>query len=70
MYALIKNEEVTKMHEIINKIVQQNQSLFGTNPKIDKINIPSQPSLAGLSVVLVFRYHHFLSRTDFEHSQL
>ena len=39
MYALIKNEEVTKMHEIINKIVQQNQSLFGTNPKIDKINI-------------------------------
>lgn len=27
------------MHEIINKIVQQNQSLFGTNPKIDKINI-------------------------------
>lgn len=39
MYVLIKNEEVTKMHEIINKIVQQNQSLFGTNPKIDKINI-------------------------------
>lgn len=39
MYALIKNEKVTKMHEIINKIVQQNQSLFGTNPKIDKINI-------------------------------
>ena len=27
------------MHEIINKIVQQNQSLFGTNLKIDKINI-------------------------------
>lgn len=27
------------MHEIINKIVQQNQSLFGSNPKINKVNI-------------------------------
>lgn len=27
------------MHGIINKIVQQNQSLFGTNLKIYKINI-------------------------------
>ena len=49
MYALIKNEEVTKMHEIINKIVQQNQSLFGTNPKIDKINI-------GFTIYILLRY--------------
>ena len=56
MYALIKNEEVTKMHEIINKIVQQNQSLFGTNPKIDKINIGFTNTIYNINDLYIMSY--------------
>ena len=44
------------MPEIINKIIQQNISLFGENPKIQKINIGFTNNTANAKHIIILNF--------------